>query len=135
MEEKIRNYIFNETVQNFFFFHLANQEGFEKVEVAKYIEIYQNKEERKNLFIFFIDPFNQKNAAHSLINNLLYYLGLKLKEKKIEEFHEIKIVLLKDFLCFHKDRCITFQNSLVWNLNLNSKVNQIKIQRNINYFY
>lgn len=131
LEEKIRNYIFNETIQNFFFFHFANEAEFEKIELNKYLEIYSNKQERKNLFIFFVDPFNQKNAAHSLVNNLLFYLGWKLKDQGLDVFHELKIVLLKDFWCFHKDRCITFQNSLIWSLNLNRTV---RININFNYF-
>ena len=85
----------------------------------KYIE--ENNTEKNEIFLIFIDSFNQTNGVNALIKLALKSIERLMKSNELT----IQTIIIKDFFYYNPNKCIEFNNTLYWKL-------RIQVFNNIN---
>jgi len=98
---------------DFLLFSMRNSEdsSFKMLEFGQFIQLFKDDSKKNDLFLIFIDSFNQQTAANALLKLVFFELSKFLQGNEVLQF-----ILIKDFFYYNPNKCIEFNNSLYWKL-------------------
>jgi hypothetical protein len=115
LEKTLRSHLL-ETMKEkneFLFFVLRNasDNSFKLLSFADYLTHFKENPEKNELFLIFIDSYNQANGTNALIKMIFSGLSKFLPLEKALNFN---FILIKDFFYYNPDKCLDFKNSIYW---------------------
>lgn len=131
MEKSLRNHLLSQKRTDYFLYarHDSEQKSLEIVTFAEFSALFKQKS--KEIFVIFVDSYNQPTASNGFLKLALASLADSLAEN--QDFASFSLILLKDFFYHNPDKCISFKNSRFLELDFpvseNIKQSRLKFSR------